>query len=202
MEISECPQCGAATTPSDRKCGYCKAEFFVTSLAYLGGFGLGGVGKYLKYYKELIRSDPQDTEGLLGLGLCYLQMGTYPFAQNCFEKIIDESPDVSQAYYYYVLANIKGRRLMTLSLNEARRFETYLNTAAQLDDEIPQYKLLLVMLKRDYYEINGMRVPPPSIAEHLAEIEGKQINKNEIEQLKAAVKVGKEEQYYGILTVG
>lgn len=201
MEISECPQCGAAATPSDRKCGYCKAEFFVTSLAYLGGFDSGGVGKYLKHYKKLIRSDPHDTEGLLGLGLCYLQMGTYPLAQKCFEQIIEDSPDVSQAYYYYVLANIKGRRLMTLTLNEARRFETYLNTAAQLDDTIPQYKLLLVMLKRDYYETNGMKVPPPSIAEHVAEIEGNQINKNEIEHLKAAVKVGNEEQYYGILTI-
>lgn len=201
MEISECPQCGAAATPSDRKCGYCKAEFFVTSLAYLGGFDSSGVGKYLRHYKELTRHDPDDTEGLLGLGLCYLQMGTYPLAQKCFEQIIEASPDVSQAYYYYVLASIKGRRLMTLSLNEARQFETYLNTATQLDAEIPQYKLLLAMLKRDYYETNGMKVPPPNIAELLTEIEGHQINKNEIEHLKAAVKVGKEEQYYGILTV-
>ncbi len=201
MEVSECPQCGAAATPSDRKCGYCKAEFFVTSLAYLGSFDSSGVGKYLKHYKELSRRDPHDTEGLLGLGLCYLQMGTYPFSQKCFEQIIEASPDVSQAYYYYVLASIKGRRLMTLSLNEARQYENYLNTATQIDAEIPQYKLLLAMLKRDYYETNGMKVPAPSIAEHLAEIEGNQINKNEIEHLKAAVKVGKEEQYYEILRV-
>ena len=63
MEISECPQCGAAATPSDRKCGYCKAEFFVTSLAYLGSFDSSGVGKYLKHYKELTRRDPRPTQG-------------------------------------------------------------------------------------------------------------------------------------------
>ncbi|HOV89408.1 MAG TPA: tetratricopeptide repeat protein [Syntrophorhabdaceae bacterium] len=201
MEISECPQCGAAASPADRKCGYCKAEFFVTSLAYLGSFDSGGVGKYLKHYKELNRHDPHNIEGLLGLGLCYLQMGTYPLAQKCFEQIIEASPDVSGAYYYYALASIKGRRIMTLSLNEARQLETYLNTAIQIDGEIPQYKLLLAMLKRDYYETNGMKVPPPSATELLFDIEGQQINKNEIEHLRASVKVGKEAQYYEILTV-
>src|SRR5208283_795201 len=143
MEVSECPQCGATVAPSDRKCAYCKAEFFVTSLAYLGRFDSGGVGKYLKHYKELSRQDPHNTEGSLGLGLCYLQMGTYPLAQKCFEQVIDASPDVSQAYYYYALSNMRGRRLMTLPLNEVRRLEAYLNTAIQLDGEMAQYKLLL-----------------------------------------------------------
>ncbi len=30
MEITECPQCGAAASPSDRKSSYCKSEFFVS----------------------------------------------------------------------------------------------------------------------------------------------------------------------------
>lgn len=201
MEITECPQCGAAAAPSERKCSYCKAEFFVNSLAYLGSFESGGIGKYLKHYKELIRQDPNSTEGLLGLGLCYLQMGTYPLAQKCFEKTIETSPDISQAYYYYSLAVIRGRRLMTLSLNEVRQLETYLNTAIQLNDEISHFKLLLAMFKRDYYETNGMKVPPPSAAELLMSIDGRQINRNELEHLKSSVKVGKDEQYYRILIV-
>lgn len=201
MQISECPQCGATATPSDRKCGYCKAEFFVTSLAYLGGFDSGGVGKYLKHFKDLTRLDPNNTEGLLGLGLCYLQMGTYPLAAKCFEQVIEASPDVSQAYYYFALANIRGRRLMTLSLNEARRLEMYLTTATQLDGETPQYRLLLSMLKRDYYETNGMKVPPPDAEQLLLDLKGCQINSTEIGHLKASVKVGKEEQYYETITV-
>lgn len=201
MEVSECPQCGAAATPSDRNCGYCKAEFFVTSLAYLGRFDSSGIGKYLKHYKELTRHDPHDYEGLLGLGLCYLQMYSYPLAQKCFEQIIESSPEVSQAYYYYALSNMKARRLMTLSLNEVRRLETYLNTAVQLDGEIPQYKLLLAMLKRDYYETNGMKVPPPTAAELLMEIEGAEISKNELARLNEAVKVMDQQVYIGSLTV-
>ncbi len=155
----------------------------------------------MEHYKDLTRRDPCDAEGLLGLGLCYLQMGTFPLARKYFEKIIDASPDISQAYYYYVLAGISGRRLMTLSLNEARQFVTYLHTAIQLDDEMPQYKLLLAMLKRDYYETNGMRDSSPRAAELLAQIEGCNINRNELENLKAAVKVAKEDQYYELLVV-
>jgi tetratricopeptide (TPR) repeat protein len=201
MDIRECPQCGAAATPSDRKCSYCKAEFFVTSLAYLGGFDPGGVGKYIKYYNDLTRNDPNNTEGLLGLGLCHLQMGTYPLAVKYFERIIEAAPDVSQAYYYFALANIGGRRLRTLTLNEARRLETFLNTASQLDMGKPQYKLLLAMLKRDYYETNGLKVSTPIARQLLDDIEGQQIARSEIEHLKATVKVGKEEQYYGVLTI-
>ena len=201
MEISECPQCGAAAVPSDRKCGYCKAEFFVTSLAYLGSFDSSGVGKYLKHYKELTKNDPQNTEGLLGLGLCYLQMGNYPLSQKCFEQVIEAAPDIPQAYYYFALASIKGRRLMTLSLNEVRRIETYLHTASQLDGETPQYKLLMAMVKRDYYETNGMKVSGAGAAELLLSLEGHPISKSELDHLKAAAKVGKEEQFYGNLTV-
>ena len=201
MEVIECPQCGAAATPSDRKCSYCKAEFFITSLAYLGNFDSSVVGKYLKHYKGLTRLDPDDSEGLLGLGLCYLQMGTYTLAQKSFEKIIYASPDVSQAYYYYALSDIKGRRLMTLSLTEARRLDTYLNTAIQLDGEVPQYKLLLAMLKKDYYEANGMRVPSPNAAKLLAEIEGNQIDKNEVDRLRESVIVSRQDDYLRKLLV-
>ncbi len=201
MEVSECPQCGAAATPSDRRCGYCKAEFFITSLAYLGSFDSGGVGKYLKHYKELTRQDPDNTEGLLGLGLCYLQMGTYPLAQKCFEQIIDSAPDISQAYYYYSLSIIKGRRLMILSLGDVRSLETYLNTAVQLDGKAPLYKLLLAMLKRDYYETNGMMVMPPDAEELLIDIAGQQIDKNEVERLLDCAKVADQNYYFDNLSV-
>lgn len=90
---------------------------------------------------------------------------------------------------------------MTLSLKEVRQIETYLNMATQLDGEIPQYKLLLAMLKRDYYETNGMKVSEPNAAKLLLELQGQQIQKSELDHLKTAVKVGKEEQYYDMLTI-
>jgi hypothetical protein len=62
MEVTECPQCGAPSKPSSQKCEYCKAEFFVSSLAYLGKFDSSGVNKYLKHYKDLTGHDTNSTE--------------------------------------------------------------------------------------------------------------------------------------------
>jgi tetratricopeptide (TPR) repeat protein len=138
---------------------------------------------------------PVNTEGVLGLGLCYLQMGTYSLAQECFEQVIESSPEVSQAYYYCVLSIINGRRIMTLSLNVVRELETYLTTAIKIDDAIPQYKLLLAMLKRDYYEVNGLKLAPPTSDELLFEIAGCEINENEIERLRDAAKVANQDEY-------
>jgi tetratricopeptide (TPR) repeat protein len=189
MTISECPQCGAAAQPSQRRCEYCKAEFFITNLAYLGNLDKSQVAKYLKHYNEIIKNDPNDNDGLLGLGLCYLQMGTFQLAEKCFLKIIESSPEISQAYYYYGISSIKGRRIKILSLTEIRKIETYLLTAIQIDDGTPQYKLLLAMIKKDYYEANGLRILPPSTSDLLSEIQGIPIDVIEIERLEACVKI-------------
>jgi tetratricopeptide (TPR) repeat protein len=199
MEVRQCSQCGSIERLNGR-CANCKAEFYVKSLAYLEQFDSNGIEKYLKGFKSLIDQDPDNTKGVLGLGLCYLQMGTYPLAQRQFEQVIETTPEVAPAYYYYALANIKGRRLMTLTFSEVRQVETYLNTAIQLDSEAPQYRLLLAMLKSDYYETNGMKVHPPSAAELLDDLSGKTIDHNEIKHLKKSVKVSGEEKYFEVLS--
>lgn len=88
-----------------------------------------------------------------------------------------------------------------MSLNEVRRIETYLNTAIQLDGERPYYKLLLAMLKRDYYETNGMTMPPPKTEGLLRDISGSEISKNEIDRLNDAVKVENQQEYFNNLTI-
>ena len=65
MEIKECPQCGAPASPSMKCCEYCKAEFFVTSLAYLSSFEETAVKKYLQAYKKMTVSNPDDVEGYM-----------------------------------------------------------------------------------------------------------------------------------------
>ncbi|MCT7634745.1 tetratricopeptide repeat protein [Aliarcobacter butzleri] len=200
MEIIECPQCGAAPAPSDRKCNYCKAEFFVTSLAYLGSLDINGVSKYLKHYKEIITKEPDNTEGLMGLGLCYLQMGNYQLSKKCFEQLIESSPFLSQPYYYFVLSSVKGRRLRTISMSEAKQFDTYVNSAIQIDD-LPHYWLFLAMLKGDYFISNGLKTAEPSIKDILNKVSQSEISRNEIAFLQKAVKTGKEDEYYSYTRV-
>ena len=52
MEVKECPQCGASVSPSEKKCEYCKSEFFITSIAYLSSFDNSAIQKYIKHYKN------------------------------------------------------------------------------------------------------------------------------------------------------
>jgi tetratricopeptide (TPR) repeat protein len=189
MEISECPQCGAAATPSAKKCEYCKAEFFITSIAYLSSFDSSGLQKYMQHYKALTKANPEDSEGQLGLGLCYLQLGMFPLALKAFDNVINSAPDIAQAYYYRCLSIIAGRRIKTLSLKEVREIEAHLNTAIQLGDKVDSAKLLLAMTKHDYYICNGMVVQPPTHCELLAGIDQSAFEANEIDRLRGCAKV-------------
>ena len=189
MDVSECPQCGAPAKPSQRSCEFCKAEFFITSVAYLGKLDQGGINKYLQHYKKLTKDNPDDAEGHLGLGITFLQLGMYPLAQRSFEKVIELSPEIPQSYYYSCLAKIQGRRLMTLSLKEIRDIESLANTATQIDPENPTFTLLLALIRRDYYEANGMKAPAPSAEDLLAAIQGREIEAKEVDRLKASILV-------------
>ena len=188
MEIKECPMCSASISPSSKRCEYCKAEFFITSIAYLSSFDNSGIQKYLQHYKSLTKSNPDDPEGQLGLGLCYLLLGMYPLAMKAFENIITNSPEISQSYYYYCLSLIAGRRVKMMSLNEIRKIETYLNTAIQLDDN-HHYLVLLSIIKNDYYISNGLKEPLPSYSELLRQIDFTSLNDNELSRIKISVKI-------------
>jgi tetratricopeptide (TPR) repeat protein len=142
---------GAPAYPSDRNCGYCKAEFFVTSIAYLSRFDKNGLSKYLLHFKRLTQQNPRDGEGFLGLGLCYLQSGLFSLAQQCFAYAIAVASELPQPYYYQALAKVAGRRLMAMSLDEIREIEQYVATAAQLDGDSPVFKLFLACIKGDYF---------------------------------------------------
>ena len=90
---------------------------------------------------------------------------------------------------------------MTLSLNEVRRIESYLNTAILLDSDRPHYKVLLAMLKRDYYQTNGMRVSPPNASELLLEAAECSVDRYEAVKLSETVKVADLEFYFRNLNV-
>ncbi len=188
-EVSECPQCGAPAKPSQRNCEFCKAEFFITSVAYLGSLNPGSINKYLAHYKKLTKEHPEDAEGHLGLGITYLQMGMYPLALKSFETVIQEAPETAQAYYYCALAKVQGRRLMTLALKEIRDIEQWVNTAIQLNPDRPEFKVLLAIIKKDYYAMNGMKIPSPDWNELMLSVNGIETSTGEIDRLKACVVV-------------
>lgn len=201
MEIAICPQCGASATPSARSCQYCSAEFFVSSIAYLSAIQPGETARYLKTYKELLEKNATDPGALLGMGLCYLSMKSDALAKTYFKKAIDHHPDVAPPYYYFALTLVNGRRIATINLNEARQLENYLSLALSIDPDASHAKLLLAMVKRDYYETNGMRVGPPTADTLLGELTDKIIVRSEIDRLLTSAKVANPEVYTSRVTV-
>ena len=192
MEIKECPQCGAPASPSMKCCEYCKAEFFVTSLAYLSSFEETAVKKYLQAYKKMTVSNPDDVEGYMGLALCYLQMGTYPLALKGFQKIVDDFPDVALAYYYESLAIIAGRRIKIMPMNDVKKIENLLNTAIQVDDSCGIAKILLGVLVYDYYELNKMKHGGQSSQELIEMGVNDGVDDGELKRMLTAIKIALE----------
>ena len=192
MEIKECPQCGAPASPSMKCCEYCKAEFFVTSLAYLSSFEETAVKKYLQAYKKMTVSNPDDVEGYMGLALCYLQMGTYPLALKGFQKIVDDFPDVASAYYYESLAIIAGRRIKIMPMKDVKKIEELLNTAILVDDSCGIAKILLGVLIYDYYKLNNMSHLGQSFQDLINDGVENGVDGEELKRMLSAIKIAPE----------
>lgn len=192
MEIKECPQCGAPASPSMKCCEYCKAEFFVTSLAYLSSFEETAVKKYLQAYKKMTVSNPDDVEGYMGLALCYLQMGTYPLALKGFQKIVDDFPDIALAYYYESLAIIAGRRLKIMPMKDVKKIEELLNTAILVDDSCGIAKILLGVLIYDYYKLNNMSHQGQSFQDLINDGVENGVDGEELKRMLSAIKIAPE----------
>lgn len=97
-------------------------------------------------------------------------------------------PSLAQSYYYCCLSIIAGRRVKNLSLKEVRTIETYLNAAISLDEKNQIFKLLLLLVKLDYYIYNGLKDTEPFCISIANDIDETSIDTTELEMLKIAVK--------------
>jgi len=187
--IRECPQCGAPLDKNSYKCKYCKSDVFISSVSYLSNYDNSQIQKYIKYYKEVINTNPNEDKGFLGLGLCYLQLSMFPLAQKNLKKSLELAPENSSVYYYYCLSVIAGQKIRILSLDTAEELIQYLNTAISMEPNNPLYVLLLALIKRDFYVANGLREPEPTHEDLLKSLKAVNINVEEVNRLKTCVKI-------------
>lgn len=86
----------------------------------LAGIYASDIGKYeeaVNEYKKAIKIDPEDTEARLKLGLCYEKMGRKQEAKECFQKVLELSPDsekVETAKEYLARTHHRFRSPVTL----------------------------------------------------------------------------------------
>ncbi|MEM3112758.1 MAG: tetratricopeptide repeat protein [Candidatus Anstonellales archaeon] len=183
IKVETCPQCDAPVKVGTNKCAYCEAEFLVTSLAYLDRFDKSGINKYINHYKQLLKDDPNNGEINCAMGICYLDLGLYDLASKYFAKAIEQIPDYADAYYYYALALLKGKRPKVLTLTEIRKIEEYINAAIQIDNSKSKYYYLLALIKHDFYIKNGLKINPPSFEELICQANSLLYDRNEINKM-------------------
>lgn len=187
MKVYKCPQCGANLTAKSEKCAYCGALIFISSISHISEIGDFGIQKYLNHFKSFTGEHPESAEGYLGMGICYLALKLFPLAKKAFEKVIEKNPHIAFSYYYNCLSIVAGRRVKNLSINEVQTIESYLQAAIKLDDKNHIFKLLLLLIKLDYYIYNGLKDTEPQCLFLFHQIDLSKIVDTEFEMLKSAV---------------
>lgn len=152
----------------------------VHRLADLAKLGPAEVLKRLERYGTAARLTPGSGEVQLGLALIYLHLRRFPEAIERFAAAVQLLPASGRAHLYQALALLKARRPKGLALSEARRILQAVETAASLEPREGLCDLFALIIKQEYFRMNGLRVPPPAIDEHLRSLARKRIDRDEV----------------------
>lgn len=135
----------------------------VTTLGELDGVDESVKHQLKSLYERQVRSSPENAKYHFALGLSYLDLRMYKLAIDALSKALDRGPREANILYYIALAYINGRRPKILKLSNIKSIENYLSAAIQLERDQAHYLYLWALIKYDYYLVNGLRIPPPSL---------------------------------------
>ena len=136
--------------------------------------------KRLERYGTATRVSPGSGETAMGLGLTCLFLKRFPEAIEKLAAAVRLLPASGKAHLYYALALLKGRKARTLSLAETRQILQALETAASLEPREGLCDLLAMVVKHEYFQLNGLRVPSPDIDHHRRSLAQKRIDPHEL----------------------
>lgn len=140
-------------------------------------------------YESRARNSPHKASYHLTLGLYYVDCGMYSFAVSSLLAAHQIAPMDSNILYYLALATLAGQPPRSLTMGEVQTVETYLNVAIKGSGNHAHYFYLWALVKYDYYTANGLRVPPPSIDDLLAQAGRAAFDASEARHLLAHVPV-------------
>jgi hypothetical protein len=149
----------------------------LTDLAKMGG---GEVLKRLERYGTAARLTPGSGETAMGLGLTCLYLKRFPEAIEKLAATVRLLPASGKAHLYHAVALLRGRKPRTLTLADARQILQALETAAALEPGEGLADLLALVVKQEYFRLNGLRVPPPDLDHHRREVARKRIDRDEL----------------------
>ncbi len=146
-----------------------------------------------------VRQAAESSGDPLALALCYLKAGNFTLAKKKLEKVIDESPECCEAYYYFALSLIQGRNLALITMREARKITEYLQTANELNPDFVYARILFGLLCIGYYKSNGL-ISPADGYEILSELGEVELDAVELEFLRGAIDPNQPEELREVLT--
>lgn len=152
----------------------------VRRLADVARLREGEVLKRLERYGTAARISPGSGETAMGLGLTCLHLKRFPEAVEKLAAAVRLLPASGRAHLYYALALLRGRKPRTLSLAESRQVLQALETAASLEPAEGLCDLLALVVKHEYFRLNGLRVPSPGVDDHLRSLARKRVDRDEL----------------------
>jgi len=160
MKANDCPKCGAPVdSQNTKKCSYCGVVFVVEKTSQLAGFDKSLIAKFKSMYAPS-NDCGSAIEDVIGLAVCHMAIGNYSIAKSLLERTVVDHPLYCRAYYLLALSIIGNRKIKNLTLKEVKEVERLILVAVDLN-EMPEYWMLLAIVRYQYYRCNGLRVPAP-----------------------------------------
>ena len=181
MPKLQCQTCGGmAEVGKDLRgeCPYCGALVRPVRVSSFNSIPAAGMTQ--------VRQSAEAGGDSMAIALCYLKAGNFTLAKKRLEKVIDESPECCEAYYYWALAQLNGRDFSALTMRDAKKIAEYLQTANELNPDFVYAKLLYGLVCIGYYEANEL-TPPADGLEILRELGEVELDAVELEFLCRAI---------------
>lgn len=170
-----CPRCQSIQGETARFCATCgqRLETQKTSGMSIGDIGMvrGNVSQTTIAGDVYFNETPArlTAPALAKHGVDLLKSGMFDEAADRFREALATDSSLQDAYFYLALAILKGRRPRNIPFEAAREIDSLLSRSAGLRVE-PAHVYLWMCIKYDFYVVNGLNVPPPSINELAAKL--------------------------------
>lgn len=145
-----------------------------------------------------VRQSAEADGDSLTLAVCCLKMKNFTLAKKKLEKVIEETPECCEAYYYYALAILNGRDYSSITMREARKIADYLQTARTLDPDFVYAQILYGLLCIGYYEANDLLSPADgyTLLNELGDVE---LDETELDFLRGTISPHQQAEFREVL---
>ena len=146
-----------------------------------------------------VRQSAEAAGDPLALAVCFLKVKNFTLAKTKLEKVIEETPECCEAYYYYALAILNGRDYSSITMGEARKIGEYLRTAQALDPDFVYARILYGLLCIGYYAANDLLSPADGYA-LLTELGDVELDEEELDFLRDTISPNQRGEFREVLS--